>query len=120
MTGKRIGVAALAAAMLGGCTTYDGYGHDRYPGYDGGRYGRAGLGGTGVDSLDPWLRDTPEGRALILYRFDRNYNGEIGRDRAIEANRWFRFFADRNGDARVTDREIGAALDEVARQLRMR
>lgn len=107
----------LAAAALAGCTTYHDY---RYTDYGGGRYGLRGLGGTGVSQLDPWLAGTPEGQRLVLARFDHNANGQIGGDRAREANRWFRRFADRNRDHRLTDREIELGLGRVGRELGLR
>lgn len=91
-----------------------------YPVYDGGRYGEYGVGGDGAKHLDPWLNGTQPGQRLILAFFDRNENGRIGIDRAGEANRWFRRFADRDHDLRVNDDEINRALIALDRKLRQR
>lgn len=112
---RLIPALVLAAAALAGCASGYGYG---YPSYGGGYYGGGGLGGTGVRDLDPWLSGTSIGRRLVLARFDRNYNGEIGADRADEANRWFRRFADRNRDMELTDAEIRSGLSRLERGLR--
>lgn len=109
-----VGIALLAA--LGGCESWDGYGYG-HPSYAGGYYGGYGVGGTGARDLDPWLSDTREGQRLVLARFDRNQNGEIGRERADEANSWFRRFADKNRDGKLTDAEINWGLGRVGRVL---
>jgi len=75
------------------------------------------VGGQGAQHLDPWLSGTLPGQQLVLARFDRNYDGRIGWDRAGEANRWFRRFADRNRDMRLTDREINRGLAVIDREL---
>ena len=114
----RIFATVAPLALVAGCATYDdrGYGgSDGYPSYQGGQYG-----GTGARDLDPWLGGSRAGQALVLARFDRNDNGEIGSDRAREANAWFRRYADRDHDLRLTDREIDAGLQRVARELRQR
>lgn len=115
-------------SMVAACTTPDAHRqgfYDRapdgsYPVYNGGRYGEYGVGGDGAGHLDPWLNGTQQGQRLILGFFDRNYNGRIGIDRAGEANRWFRRFADRDHDLRVTDHEINRALIALDRKLRQR
>lgn len=113
-----IGLAAVAMGLLSACTYDSAYGRgDGYPYYAGGSYGRRGIGGTGAKDLDPWLSGTRAGTVLVLARFDRNYNGEIGSGRAGEANRWFRRYADTNRDLRLTDEEIGIGLDRVMREL---
>jgi len=119
----RIFATVAPLALVAGCATYDdrGYGgSDGYPSYQGGQYGGTGVGGTGARDLDPWLGGSRAGQALVLARFDRNDNGEIGSDRAREANAWFRRYADRDHDLRLTDREIDAGLQRVARELRQR
>ena len=115
-------------SMVGGCTTPDSkgeqfnyrYADGSYPVYSGGSYGAYGVGGEGAKHLDPWLNGTQPGQRLVLAFFDRNYNGRIGSDRAGEANRWFRRFADRNHDLRVTDNEINRGLVALDRKLRQR
>jgi hypothetical protein len=124
-------ITLLSAAFLSltsACTTANPKGHgyyDRgadgsYAVYEGGRYGEYGVGGGGADHLDPWLNGTQPGQRLVLAFFDRNANGRIGLDRADEANRWFRRFADRDHDLRVTDDEINRALIVLDRKLRQR
>jgi len=71
------------------------------------------VGGTGATALDPWLAFTEEGQRLVLARFDHNGNGEIGERGAAEANAWFRRFADRNRDGRLTDREVEWGLEQL-------
>lgn len=121
-------LAGVFMSMTAGCTTPGerefGY-QDRlpdgtYPVYQGGRYGEYGIGGAGAKHLYPWLNGTQPGQRLILAFFDRNYNGRIGLDRAGEANRWFRRFADRDHDLRITDDEINRGLVVLDRKLRQR
>ena len=113
-----IGSVLGAALALGACTYDSAYrGGEGYPYYAGGSYGQRGIGGTGASDLDPWLANTRAGNVLILARFDRNFNGEIGKGRAGEANRWFRRYADSNHDQRLTDAEIDAGLRGVMREL---
>jgi len=115
-------------SLLGACSTpgwrgqdFDyRYADDSYPVYPGGQYGEYGVGGDGARHLDPWLSGTQPGQRLVLGFFDHNYNGRIGVDRAREANRWFRRFADRDHDLRITDDEINRALIALDRKLRQR
>jgi len=113
-------------SMVAACTTPGNSGfQDRAPDgsyavYGGGRYGEFGIGGNGAKHLDPWLSGTQPGQRFILAFFDRNYDGRIGADRAGEANRWFRRFADRDHDLRVTDDEINRGLVALDRKLRQR
>ena len=107
-----VGAAAPAAAQVD--DGFDDRGYDRqdrtpdwnyrrgeWPGkgayYDGGRYGPRGLLGDGA-ALDPWLAEPSAARAVLAAR------------NPAKANRWFRKLADRDRDARLTDREIEAAL----------
>jgi len=122
-----LGCAALFL-LLGGCAS-DMWGEQdpayryidgSYPVYAGGDYGQLGVGGEGASHLDPWLSGTEPGQRLILAEFDRNHDGRIGVDRAGEANRWFRRFADRNHDLRLTDAEINRGLIVAERKLRQR
>ena len=87
------------------------------PTYAGGAYGAQGVGGRGAEHLDPWLSGTEPGQRLVLAYFDHNENGKIGRDRAEEANAWFRRYADRNGDMKITDGEINRGLIALDRAL---
>ena len=84
-----------------------------WPVYAGGDYGAPGIGGEGADNLDPWLSGTNPGQRLVLSRFDHNYNGKIGEDRARQANNWFRRYADRNHDLRIDDDEINRGLSAL-------
>lgn len=113
-------VAACATAGKPGHGYHDRAPDGSYPVYAGGHFGEYGVGGDGARHLDPWLNGTQPGQRLILAFFDRNYNGRIGVDRAGEANRWFRRFADRDHDLRVTDDEINRGLIALDRKLRQR
>lgn len=79
-----------------------------YRGWQGGY----ALAGSGVDDLHPALRDTPQGRMLMLRRYDINRDGRINRAEARDANRDFFQLADRNRDGQLTGREIRFALSE--------
>lgn len=116
------GGAALAA---GACASDDFY----YPygsGVPYGDYAYAGrdwrerrpyegeLVGPGVDQLDPWLRETPEGRTIVTLGFQDAADGEVSTETADRANIWFRFYADGDRDMRITDPEIRTALVAAA------
>ena len=116
--GRFILAMAGAVAMATSATAADRYADDGGPHYGGGAYGPSGIGGTGAARLDPWLGGTRAGQRLVLARFDHNHNGEIGSDRAAQANRWFRRFADRDRDLWLTDREIDMALRRLDADLR--
>jgi hypothetical protein len=115
-------------SLVGGCATPGWQGQDfnyryadgSYPVYSGGDYGAYGVGGDGAKRLDPWLNGTQPGQRLVLAFFDHNENGRIGIDRAGEANRWFRRFADRDHDLRVTDSEINRGLIVLDKKLKQR
>lgn len=119
-------LAGVFLSLTAACTTtgekayQDRLPDGTYPVYQGGRYGEYGIGGAGAKRLDPWLNGTQPGQRLILAFFDHNYNGRIGLDRAGEANRWFRRFADRDHDLRITDDEINRGLVALDRKLRRR
>lgn len=117
------GGAALAS---GGCASDDlyypyGYGAAPY-----GDYAYAGqtwrerrpyegeLVGPGVEKLDPWLSETPEGRAIVTLGFQDAARGEVSDETADRANIWFRFYADGDRDMRITDPEIRTALVAAA------
>jgi len=68
-----------------------------------GNYGEYGVGGEAPASRS--LAERHSTRQRLVWLFDRNYNGRIGRS-AGEANRWFRRFCHRDHDLRVTDNEI--------------
>jgi hypothetical protein len=114
--------AALAAIAAGGCTYEGGYGRASHGGYaygggewDGPRPGHAGdLDGPGHRLLDPWLKETPEGRAIVTLGFRDAARGHVSEDVAHRANIWFRRYADHDGDMRITDPEIRTALVAAA------
>jgi hypothetical protein len=121
----RSGCCVAGALLLSACATAGSndlgpeyrYAGPDTPTYVGDRYDPEDVGGQGAQHLDPWLSGTLPGQQLVLARFDRNYDGRIGWDRAGEANRWFRRFADRNRDMRLTDREINRGLAVIDREL---
>jgi hypothetical protein len=106
-------IASLAFASLSACTT-GGYG----PAYRGSEWASeprtepyAGeLRGPGVTILDDWLKETPEGRAIVTLGFRDAAEGEVGEDVAHRANIWFRRYADEDRDMVITDAEIRTAL----------
>lgn len=72
------------------------------------------LRGPGVAQLDPWLRETEEGRAIVTLGFRAAAEGEVSEEIADRANIWFRYYADHDGDMRITDPEIRTALVAAA------
>ena len=72
------------------------------------------LQGPGVEILDPWLLETPEGRAIVTLGWRDAGNGVVSEDVAHRANIWFRHYADQNQDMRITDPEIRTALVNAA------
>ena len=117
-------IVGLTALGLPACAYNDHRtrGYDRYS-YDGdawrGRHPgpyRGELRGPGVDILDPWLLETPEGRAIVTVGFRDAVRGRISEDVAHRANIWFRRYADTDRDMRVTDREIRLALIYASRE----
>ena len=72
------------------------------------------LSGPGVPMLDEWLKDTPEGRAIVTMGFRDAANGEVSEDVAQRANLWFRHYADQNRDMTLTDDEIRTSLVSAA------
>ena len=110
-------IAALAAALMvlgaAGCAHRADRADYAYDGseWDGPRQPYAGeLRGPGVGLLDPWLRETPEGRAVVTLGFQDAAQGMVSEDVAHRANIWFRRYADENCDMRITDPEIRTAL----------
>lgn len=97
--------------------------YDRY-GYDYGAYYRPGYGfygaqlGSGWATLYPWLRQDPAARHWVMWNFDDNRNGRLGKDEARDANRAFDRLADRNRDGRISDREVRWAIDELRDEFR--
>ena len=120
--------AGLAAVSATGCADdYYGAGYGRGPAYgpDGYAYdGRAWAGerrpfagelhGPGIALLDPWLKETAEGRAVVTLGFNEAAEGFVSEEIAHRANIWFRRYADENRDMRITDPEIRTALVAAA------
>ena len=75
---------------------------------------RGDLRGPGLEILDPWLRETREGRAIVTLGFSDAAEGFVSEDTAHRANIWFRRYADENCDMRITDPEIRTALVAAA------
>lgn len=108
---KRWILAAFAALGASGCASDYAYRGDEWAT----RRPYAGeLRGPGVDILDPWLIETPEGRAVVTLGFRDAGNGFVSEDVAHRANIWFRRYADHDCDMRVTDVEIRTALVAAA------
>ena len=122
---RAILLSGLAAVALGACA------HDPYygPPRDHGDYGYDGehwreratrmpyegeLRGPGLDILDPWLRETREGNAIVTMGFMDAAEGFVSEDTAHRVNIWFRRYADENRDMRITDPEIRIALVAAA------
>jgi hypothetical protein len=76
------------------------------------------LTGPGLAQLDDWLKDTPEGRAIVTLGFSDAANGVIGAETADRANIWFRHYADTDHDMTLTDPEIRTALVAASRRYR--
>ena len=74
------------------------------------------LSGPGLAQLDDWLKDTPEGRAIVTLGFADAANGVISVETADRANIWFRRYADSNRDMTITDPEIRTALVAASRR----
>lgn len=93
-------------------------------GYDYGSYYRPGYGyygaqrGSGWAVLYPWLRQDPAGRHWVMWSFDSNRNGRLGKDEARHANREFERLADRNRDGYLSDREISLGIDGLRDEYR--
>lgn len=72
------------------------------------------LTGPGLAILDDWLKETPEGRAIVTLGFRDAGGGAISEDVAHRANIWFRRYADHDRDMILTDVEIRTALVAAA------
>jgi hypothetical protein len=117
-----LATATLAVLGAAGCTYDGGYSRAGPGGYaygggewDGPRRAYEGdLEGPGLGVLDPWLKETPEGRAIVTLGFREAARGHVTEDVAHRANIWFRRYADQNRDMRITDPEIRTALVAAA------
>lgn len=120
---RRTILLMLAGAATSGACAWDDFNYGP-PGHGG--YDYAGdawrdrqpyegeLRGPGVDTLDPWLLETPEGRAIVTLGFREAGEGFVSEDTAHRANIWFRRYADHDRDMRITDPEIRTALVSAA------
>ena len=115
-------LTVLALAGLSACSWgYDGdYGHGGYA-YRGHAWAaedrrphRGELTGPGVEILDDWLKETPEGRAIVTLGFREAGRGVVSEDVAHRANIWFRRYADSDRDMILSDPEIRTALVAAA------
>lgn len=92
--------------------------------YDYNDYYRPGYGffgsqhGSGWASLYPWLRQDAAGRHWVMWNFDHDRNGRLGREEARYANRQFERLADRNRDGYLSDREISRGIDDLRDEYR--
>lgn len=119
-----LAAAAFGALGLAGCATWDdgygpAYGDYRYDGRDwsGPRERHAGpLTGPGLAVLDPWLRETREGRDIVTLGFADAAQGFVSVEVAHRANIWFRRYADTDRDLCLTDPEIRVALVQASRE----
>ncbi len=114
--GSALGLAACAHDDFHDAPGYAPYGSYAYAGrawaerrpYEG------DLTGPGVAMLDPWLRETAEGRAIVTLGFHAAAEGFVSEAIADRANIWFRYYADSDRDMRITDPEIRTALVSAA------
>jgi hypothetical protein len=112
----KVAKALLAVLLAGGCTHYSAgdYAYDGQQ-WAGFREPYAGeLRGPGVAQLDPWLRETAEGRAVVTLGFRQAAQGFVSEESADRVNIWFRRYADENCDLKITDAEIRTALVAAA------
>ena len=122
---RRALLIPFALAGLSACAWgHDGYGRGGYgpsgPAYGGREWSEprrpfeGELTGPGVAILDDWLKETPEGRAIVTLGFRDAARGAVSEDVAHRANLWFRLYADQNRDMIITDPEIRTALVAAA------
>ena len=112
-------LAGVAALGVTACA-HDSYGRHGRHAYGGGEWSgprqayEGDLHGPGLAILDPWLKETREGRAVVTLGFRDAARGLVSEDVAHRANIWFRRYADRDCDLRITDPEIRVALVSAA------
>ena len=111
-----LGAAACAHDDFHVAPAYAAYGPYAYAGqaWADRRPWQGDLTGPGVDMLDPWLRETAEGRAIVTLGFHAAAEGHVSEAIADRANIWFRHYADSDDDMRITDPEIRTALVSAA------
>jgi hypothetical protein len=126
-----LGLAGLSACAWGYDDYYaaPGWQAGPHPAYRGGEWAaphpvrtpfEGALTGAGLAQLDDWLKETPEGRAIVTLGFTDAANGVISAETADRANIWFRRYADSNRDMTITDPEIRTALVAAAGNYRAR
>jgi hypothetical protein len=112
-------LAGVAALGVTACA-HDSYGRDGRHTYGGGEWSgsrrayEGDLHGPGLAILDPWLKETREGRAVVTLGFRDAARGLVSEEVAHRANAWFRRYADQDCDMRITDPEIRIALTTAA------
>ena len=112
--------SAIGALAAGGCASYGDHGRPGAYGYDGGEWSgerrpyEGELHGPGVGLLDPWLKETREGRAIVTVGWMDTAEGYVSEEIAHRVNIWFRRYADHDRDMRITDPEIRIALVAAA------
>jgi len=99
--------ASLLCLLAASACAHDPYRYGPDYGYQGDEWA-----GEDMDlyRLDPWLEDTREGQVIVSRSLGEAYHPEAIRDLNIH----FRRFADTDGDLRLTDHEIRAALVRCA------
>jgi hypothetical protein len=120
-----LAAAAIGTLGLAGCATWNEQGYGPAFGdyrYEGSQWGGTReryvgpLQGPGLAVLDPWLRETREGRDIVTLGFSEASEGLVSIDLAHRANIWFRRYADTDRDMCLTDPEIRIALVQAARE----
>ncbi len=116
IAGMVLGLAACAHDDFHDAPGYAPYGAYAYAGqaWADRRPYQGELRGPGVAMLDPWLRETAEGRAIVTLGFHAAAEGHVSEAIADRANIWFRHYADGDRDMRITDPEIRTALVAAA------
>ncbi len=119
---RRIAEAFILLSLLGACQTWADHPSDWA--YDGSEWARPHPAGPselrdpGLIMLDPWLKETPEGQAIVTLGFRDAARGHVSEEIAHRANIWFRRYADHDRDMRLTDPEIRTALVQAAGRYR--
>jgi hypothetical protein len=97
---------------------------NRYRHFDYRRHYRGGFGyfgpvaSSGWRVLYPWLKDNPATRHWVMWRFDRDRSGTLGRREARRANRAFSRLADFDRNGRLSRWEIDEAIAELTDEYR--
>ncbi|MGB3724058.1 MAG: hypothetical protein WA979_14730 [Pacificimonas sp.] len=97
---------------------------NRYSRYDYSRHYRAGYGyygpvtSSGWRTLYPWLRDDAAARHWVMWRYDIDRDGRLGKREARRANDAFDRLADYDRDGYLSRWEIDDALAEMRDEYR--